>query len=581
MAHDACVNLWKATFLVFGLIGAVLTGPNVNYAQADRGTERPNIIVILTDDQGYGDVGFHGNDQIETPNIDRLAKESAEFTHFYVSPVCAPTRASLMTGRYHYRTGVLHTSRGGAKMHGNEVTLAEILAEAGYQTGIFGKWHLGDNYPMRPMDQGFHESLVHTAGGINQTPDLPNNYFDPKLWHNGQARKYNGYSADIFTEKAIQFIEENRSNSFFVYLPLNTPHTPLIVDQKYSSPYLEKSLPPRMAKLYGMITNIDDNVGRLLEKLQQLNLEEDTIVIFMGDNGPGGGVERYNAGLRSGKGSVYDGGIRVPFLIRRGGQIPKENKISRPVAHIDLLPTLLDAAGVPMPEKTSIDGKSLMPLLKGEDVKWKNRMLYFQWHRGLNPQRYQNVAVRSDQYKLVSFPGRTGEQKEEQLSLEPNFELYDMAEDPGEAKNVAGQHPKIVQEMRRAYDEWFEDVRASRGFQPGLIHIGSAYENPLHLCRYQDASYVGGAPQGWPVKIERGGRYRISINRYGHMDSGTLHVTFNDYSATKALLKGINEETFRLPQGTGMLNVWLEVNGEELVFTDNHTLGDLDVRRLE
>ena len=228
---------------------------------------QPNIIIVLTDDQGFGDVGVHGNDKIRTPNLDRFAQEGIEFTRFYVSPVCAPTRASLMTGRYYYRSGVIHTSRGGAKMHGDEVTLAETLRDAGYRTGIFGKWHLGGNYPMRPMGQGFDEALIHKSGGIDQAPDKPNSYFDPLLWHNGQEFKSKGYCTDVFFNAALEFIEDNKDEPFFVYLPTNAPHSPLVVDEKYSSPYADMGLDDRTAKVYGMVENIDENFGRLTAKL--------------------------------------------------------------------------------------------------------------------------------------------------------------------------------------------------------------------------------------------------------------------------------------------------------------------------
>ena len=318
-------------------VGLILVAGMMNPGCSRKADERPNIILIVTDDQGYGDIGYHGNKIIKTPQMDKLAEESTEFTNFYAAPVCAPTRASLMTGRYNYRTGVIHTSRGGAKMHGDEITLAEILANAGYKTGIFGKWHLGDNYPMRAMDQGFQESLVHKSGGLCQTPDLPNDYFDPKLWHNGKPVQSEGYCTDIFTDAAIGFIETNRSRPFFVYLPTNAPHTPLIVGDEYSKPYEDMGLEPGVAKIYGMLTNLDDNLGRILNALQRLNLEKKTLVIFRGDNGPEG--VRFNSGLRGRKQSVYEGGIRVPFFIRWPGRIEAGRKIDRIAAHIDIFPT--------------------------------------------------------------------------------------------------------------------------------------------------------------------------------------------------------------------------------------------------
>jgi len=277
--------------------------------------QQPNVILVITDDQGYGDLGVHGNQEIQTPNLDSFATESVHFKNFYVCPVCAPTRASLMTGRYNYRTGVVDTYLGRAMMFGDEVTLAHSLGEAGYKTGIFGKWHLGDNYPMRPDDQGFQEALVHKGGGIGQPSDPPGNtYFDPVLYHNGRDKKYEGYCTDIFTNATIDFIEKNRNQPFFAYLSTNAPHTPLQIHDKYVQPYLDKGLDETTAKVYGMITNLDENMGRLLSRLDELDLSENTIVIFMTDNGAQ--QSRYNAGLRGRKGTVYEGGIRVPFYIR-------------------------------------------------------------------------------------------------------------------------------------------------------------------------------------------------------------------------------------------------------------------------
>ena len=269
--------------------------------------QKPNIILIITDDQGYGDIGHNGNPHIKTPNLDLLATNSMRFNNFYVSPVCAPTRSSLLTGRYSLRTGVTDTYNGGAMMSNDEITLAEILKENNYQTGIFGKWHLGDNYPFRPTDQGFHESLIHLSGGIGQVGDFTNyykgnrSYFDPILWHNNEQKKYEGYCSDIFTDEAIKFIEDNKSNQFFCYLSFNAPHTPLQVPDKYYDLY--KNVDPSVIsesekismteknildakRIYGMVTNIDDNVGKLVSKLKELNIDKNTILIFMTDNGP-------------------------------------------------------------------------------------------------------------------------------------------------------------------------------------------------------------------------------------------------------------------------------------------------------
>ena len=299
--------------------------------------KKPNVIIIITDDQGFGDLGINKNPNIITPNIDQFASESVRFDNFFVSPVCAPTRASLMTGRYSLRTGVRDTYNGGAIMSNTETTIAEILKEADYSTGIFGKWHLGDNYPFRPSEQGFDESIIHLAGGIGQVGDFTNyykgntSYFDPILWKNNKKNQYDGYCSDIFAENAVKFIEKNKNKPFFCYLSFNAPHTPLQVPKKYYNMYKDldpelgfkdESLASKMSekdkedarRIYGMVTNIDDNIGKVLNKLTELGIEEETIIIFMTDNGPQ--QFRYNSNMKGLKGTVYNGGTRVPFYIK-------------------------------------------------------------------------------------------------------------------------------------------------------------------------------------------------------------------------------------------------------------------------
>jgi arylsulfatase A-like enzyme len=565
--------------MMFAVMLAI-AGGILNAACSPKTDERPNVILIVTDDQGYGDMGYHSNKTIKTPQIDKFASESTEFIHFYATPVCAPTRASLMTGRYNYRTGVIHTSRGGAKMHGEELTLAELFAKAGYRTGIFGKWHLGDNYPMRAMDQGFQESLVHKSGGLCQTPDLPNDYFDPKLWHNGKPVQPKGYCTDIFTDAAIRFMESSRDKPFFVYLPTNAPHTPLIVGDEYSKPYEEIGLKPRLAKIYGMMTNLDDNLDRILNALDRLDLNKQTIVIFMSDNGPEG--LRYNSGLRGQKQSVYEGGIRVPFFIRWPGRIEAGRKIDRIAAHIDIFPTLLELCGIESPKNTLIDGVSLYPLLNVSTDQWPDRNLVFQFHRGMIPQRYQNCAVRSQKYKLVSKHSTTKERNTGLPPLKPEFELYDIENDPGEKDNIAQTNPKIVDRMRGVYETWLNKMRQTRKFEPGWILIGSNHENPMHLCRYQDSHYTDGIPKGWPVKIVHAGRYEVSINRSGYIGKGRLSLKINNYNESHDLEHGINKAVFTLPETTGLLDIWFEEEGKErIIFKKNHTIGDIELRRLE
>ena len=270
----------------------------------------------MTDDQGWAQLGYHGDPVLRTPHLDALAAESVEMTRFYVSPVCAPTRAALLTGRYNYRTGVVDTYIGRAMLEPSEVTIAEMLRDAGCRTGIFGKWHLGDNYPLRSVDQGFEESVVHRGGSIVQPSDPPggSDYFDPILFHNGVQRRFQSYVTDVVVDEAIRWIGAGDGRPFFVYVPTNAPHSPYLVPDTYREPYAAQGLSDRDARIYGMITNIDDNVGRLVAHLDSQGLTEDTLVIFMTDNGPT--TRLYHAGLRAQKGSVHENGVRVPFFVR-------------------------------------------------------------------------------------------------------------------------------------------------------------------------------------------------------------------------------------------------------------------------
>lgn len=541
--------------------------------------ERPNVIVILTDDQGYGDVGVHGNAQIRTPHLDRFADEGIDLSRFYCCPVCAPTRAGFITGRHYYRTGVIHTAWGAAKMHGDEITLAEMLRSAGYATGLFGKWHLGDNYPMRPQDQGFDTCLWHKSGGIGQPPDKPNSYLNPKLWRGAEPVQAQGYCTDIFFEAAREFIAANRARPFFAYIATNTPHVPLEVAREYVEPYAAAGLDDATAHVYGMVTNIDDNVGRLLGWLDHEGLRDNTLVIFFGDNGPQ--QERYTANLRGLKSCVYEGGIRVPCFMQWPAVLKGKRRLDSIAAHIDLTPTILEACKTAPPAETVLDGVSLLALLRGHEKAPSDRRLFLQCHRGLSPERYHNAAVVTNRYKLVCNPG-TFSQERLDAGKASVFELYDLEEDPGEQDNVAGAHPEIASALRSAYDAWYDDVKASRGFAPGRIHLGSPHENPVHLCRYQDQANTGKRPRGWPVYVERGGLYQLTFERGESTAAGTMHVAIQDNEMISVLAAGGNSAVCALPEGEGLLRVWIEEPGKPTaVYVDNDTLGDVSARFLE
>ncbi|MEL7499465.1 MAG: arylsulfatase [Planctomycetota bacterium] len=478
----------------------------------------PNVILIMTDDQGIGDFGCMGNPKVQTPNVDAMFERSARFTHFYVSPVCSPTRASLMTGRYNYRTRVVDTYIGRSMMEPEEVTLAERFKRADYATGIFGKWHLGDCYPMRPHDQGFDRAVVHRGGGIGQSSDpmgAAGAYTDPILQHNGVDVQESGYCTDVYYDHAIDFIERSHRESkpFFVYLPDNCPHGPFDdVPKKWWDVYRDQDLSndqlPTVAdgypvrkgskrditnRVFAMISNIDENIGRLQKKLDQLGITDNTIVIFMTDNGPNG--ERYTCGLRGRKTSVYEGGIRTLFLMQWPNKIKSKSTHPEIAAHIDLVPTLVDACQLPaVADEPKLDGISLYPIVSGDSPVWKDQRshLFFQVHRGNTPVKYHHFAVRDHQFKLVHHSGFGAESFEG----EPTFELFDLKNDPYEKTDIASQHPDQVASLRQAYDDWFADVSTTRpdNYVPPRIVVSPAQENPLLLSR-QDARRPKGVPR--------------------------------------------------------------------------------------
>lgn len=493
-------------------------------------TERPNIILIMTDDQGIGDLGVTGNPIIETPNIDAMASRSASLSRFYVSPVCSPTRACLMTGRYNYRTRVVDTYVGRSMMDTEEVTIAEILKEAGYATGIFGKWHLGDYYPMRPNDQGFEEALVHKGGGLAQPSEPFENqrrYTDPILFHNGEQVQTKGYCTDVYFDGAMEFIEKAQSaqKPFFTYIAMNAPHGPYHdVPEDLKAKYKQKDIASisignsktnektldNVAGVLAMIENVDQNVGRLFTKLNALGLTENTLVIFMVDNGPNS--LRYVMDLRGMKSHVHEGGIRSPFFAHWPARLKAGTISDRIAAHIDLLPTFLDAAGVSIPQGLKLDGKSVLPLLEGTAEGWADRNLFLQVHRGDTPTKYHHFAAVGQTYKLVHPTGFGREEMPEDVP----FELYNLASDPGESQNLIESHPEEKDRLMQAYENWFEDVSSTRpdNYTKPAIVIGSENET-LTALTPQDWTRLSGGGWGnsgfWKLEVASTSVFDIEV----------------------------------------------------------------------
>ena len=447
---------------------------------------KPNIILVMTDDQGYGDLACHGNKIIKTPNLDKIHQESTRFTAFHVSPTCSPTRASLMTGRHEIRSGVTHTILERERMSLKSVTIAQVLSKAGYKTGIFGKWHLGDEDPYQPHNRGFGEVFIHGAGGIGQAyqcscGDAPGNKcFDPAVKHNGTFVKTKGFCTDVFFTQALRWIKAVKDQPFFAYIVTNAPHGPYVSPESYAQPYLDAGLNKQTANFYGMITNIDDNVGRLLKKMDEWGLTRNTLLIFLTDNGTAAGEAVFNAGMKGKKGTPHEGGTRVPAFFRWPGHIKPGVDVDRLAAHIDLFPTLAELCGASIPKGLQLDGRSLAPLLSNPKADWPDRYLFThvgRWDRGkAKESKYSNCAVRSQRFLLVN-----------------NAELYDVAGDPGEKENVMDKRPEVVAGMRKAYDKWWDEVL------PAMVNkdVPYAQERPFEVL-YNKQLAEKGIP-AWPT----------------------------------------------------------------------------------
>jgi len=425
----------------------------------------PNIIFILTDDQGYGDLSCHGNPVLKTPNLDRLHDEGVRFTDFYVSPTCAPTRAALNTGRHEFRNGVTHTIYERERLALKATTLAQVLQSAGYTTGIFGKWHLGDEAEYQPNRRGFDEVFIHGAGGIGQTypgscGDAPGNtYFNPAILHNGKFEKTQGYCTDVFFAQALKWMGSVKGKQpFYACITPNAPHTPLQVPREYEQRYAGK-VGTNTAKFFGMIANIDDNVGRLLARLKEWGIERNTLVVFMNDNGGTGGLQVFNAGMRGGKNSPWLGGTRAASFWRWPGTFQPAD-VNALAANIDFFPTIAEVAGAKLsPEvQAQVEGRSLVPLLRKPDAPWPDRVLFThigRWERGQAAQaKYHNCSVRNTRWHLVCV-SKSGDKQ---------WQLFDVKADPGEKTDVATQHPEVVKELDAAYDKWWDSL------QPQLVN---------------------------------------------------------------------------------------------------------------
>ncbi|MBX3176883.1 MAG: arylsulfatase [Candidatus Hydrogenedentes bacterium] len=494
----------RRAFLCGAAVGALACGAAV----PARASRRPNVVLVMTDDQGYGDLGCLGNPVLKTPHLDRLHAESARLTDFHVSPTCAPTRAALLTGRYNNRSGVWHTVMGRSLLARDEKTMADYFAGAGYRTGLFGKWHLGDDYPYRPRDRGFQEVLAHGGGGIGQTPDYwGNEYINDTYFHNGEPESFEAYCTDVWFDAARRFITEHRDAPFFCYLPTNAPHHPYIVPPEYSEPFKAQGLSDDQANFYGMIANLDENMGRLLQTLDEQGIAEDTILIFMTDNGTSAGDR---AGMRGAKGSEYEGGHRVPCFVRwPAGPVARGADIPVLSAHIDLLPTLLGYCGISPEGGPPFDGVSLAPWLNAPETPAPERAIVVDSQRIEHPEKWRKSAVLEGRWRLIN-----------------GTELYDLSRDPGQEQDRAAEEPALAAHLREVYERWWADV--SRTFDrycplvigaagQGATHLnGHDWHTPIEQIPWHQKHILAGlAGNGfWAVEVAEAGEYHFALRRW-------------------------------------------------------------------
>ncbi|MFM8270776.1 MAG: arylsulfatase [Gemmata sp.] len=442
-----------AVLLCVSLCGATAADPIAG--------KKPNVVFILTDDQGYGDISAHGNPVLKTPNLDKLHAEGLRFTDFHVSPTCSPTRSALLTGRHEFKNGVTHTILERERLTLKAITLPQVLKAAGYTTGIFGKWHLGDEPDRWPDKRGFDEMFIHGCGGIGQSypgscGDVPgNSYFDPTILHNGVFEKTKGYCTDVFFGQAAKWIEsvKGKGERFYCQITTNAPHAPLNVRPEDEARYKDKVKQPNAAKFFGMIANIDDNVGRLLDKLKEWGLEKDTLVIFMNDNGGTAGVPVFNAGMRGSKNTPWLGGTRASSFWRWPGTLTPAD-CDRLTAHIDFLPTLAELANAKLPDEVTkqVEGRSLVPLLRNPKAEWAERTLFThigRWPKGakVDDHKFAGCSVHTKRWHLVSAGKAKGK-----------WELFDLTADSGEKTDVAEQHPEVVKKLGAEYDAWWASL---------------------------------------------------------------------------------------------------------------------------
>ena len=534
----------------------------------------------MTDDQGYGDLNCHGNPSLKTPNLDKLYSESIRLTDFHVSPFCTPTRAALMTGRYPGRTGAYRTSSGRTMMHPDERTIADVFSENGYATGMVGKWHLGDCAPHRPQDRGFEDVVWHRCGGVGQASDYwGNDYFDDTYERNGIFEKFEGYCTDVWFEESQKFIERNKEHPFFLYLATNAPHGPYLVDSSWSKPYEKETDWPNGDRFYGMIANFDHNLGLLREHLDKLGLSENTIFIFMTDNGTAAGgkftdltseaIKGFNAGMRGKKSSVYEGGHRVPFFIHwpKGGLVGGRD-LENLSAHLDVLPTLTELCGLKIPNNKRLDGKSFAKNLKDFQLPPHRDSLVVQFQGGPyfkgNPRPWEFTCVLKKPWRLMD--GKS---------------LFHIEEDLAQRNDISANHPDVVSELRAIYLKFWDSV--SPRMTPVSIDLGNHSDNPTTLSSQDWYMPTGNPPWNfgsirklpritgpWLVNVKKEGLYRFTLRQWPKeagkkVQAVRAKIQIAGQTHERTVSAGSDSVVFDLPlpRGKTKLTTWLhDANGK-------------------
>ncbi|WP_146514141.1 arylsulfatase [Rubripirellula amarantea] len=576
-------SIFFAVVLVAAVVLVVALPTKTGAVERQRSVSgKPNVILIVTDDQGYGDMSCHGNPWLKTPNLDRLCAEGVSLENYHVDPVCTPTRAALMTGRYSTRVGAWDVVQGRQLLAADERTMADLFSDSGYRTGMFGKWHLGDTWPYAPRYRGFQNVVRHLAGGIDEIGNpIGNDYFDDTYYRNGVAEKIDGYCTDVFFAECQRFITQKSSEPFFAYLPLNAMHSPHTVAEKCFAPFEAKGHSEKRSKFFGQIINFDENLGRLFDVLQENELDKNTIIIFMGDNGTAEGSngrvpdDGFNAGMRGKKGGVYEGGHRVACFVRWPGQLDAGHQVQSLASCRDWLPTLVDLCGLDSREAKPFDGQSLKPLLKrpadgsGADDGWSSRTLFVQRQpdqpslvvdgNASNQWRSSHYAVLTESWRLV------------------DGELYDIGKDPSQVNDLARQYPEVVDDLQSRYRQHFADV-----FQDDAPYVrfqlGDDRENPTLLTvrdwhptqggviwkQEQLGDDALGVNGFWAVNVTQPGRYAIRLSRFPDDSPASMRATkaviqIGDLKFEKQLDKDDRSVTFEieLPAGPAILQTWL------------------------